>query len=74
MTTNSLVLAATWPPHQRCLAVEADPSGGVTGARYGLAATAGTVVFDGCRPPSSQPRDWVVLWFVVGWWWGGVCI
>ena len=36
VTTTALALAATWPPHRRCLLVEADPFGGVLAARYGL--------------------------------------
>ena len=41
VTTTALVFAATWPEHRRCLLVEADPFGGVLGARYGLGDTPG---------------------------------
>jgi MinD-like ATPase involved in chromosome partitioning or flagellar assembly len=41
VTTTALTLAATWPEERRCLLVEADPFGGVTGARYGLSDTPG---------------------------------
>ena len=36
VTTTVLALAATWPEDRRCLVVEADPFGGVIGARYSL--------------------------------------
>ncbi len=41
VTTTSMALAAAWPEERRCLLVEADPFGGVIGARYGLGATPG---------------------------------
>ena len=41
VTTTALALAATWPEDRRCLLVEADPFGGVIGARYGLGDTPG---------------------------------
>ena len=41
VTTTVLALAATWPEDRRCLLVEADPFGGVIGARYGLGDTPG---------------------------------
>jgi len=41
VTTTALVFAATWPEHRRCLLVEADPFGGVIGARYRLGDTPG---------------------------------
>jgi MinD-like ATPase involved in chromosome partitioning or flagellar assembly len=41
VTTTALTLAATWPEDRRCLLVEADPFGGVIGARYGLGDTPG---------------------------------
>ena len=41
VTTTALALAATWPENRRCLLVEADPFGGVIGARYGLGDTPG---------------------------------
>ena len=41
VTTAALALAGTWPQDRRCLVIEADPSGGVIAARYGLADTPG---------------------------------
>jgi hypothetical protein len=41
VTTTALALAATWPEHRRCLLIEADPFGGVIGARYRLGDTPG---------------------------------
>ena len=41
VTTTALALAATWPENRRCLLIEADPFGGVIGARYGLGDTPG---------------------------------
>lgn len=41
VTTTALVFAATWPEHRRCLLIEADPFGGVIGARYRLGDTPG---------------------------------
>ena len=41
VTTTALALAAVWPEDRRCLLVEADPFGGVIGARYGLGDTPG---------------------------------
>jgi len=41
VTTTALVFAATWPEDRRCLLIEADPFGGVIGARYGLGDTPG---------------------------------
>ena len=41
VTTTALAFAATWPEHRRCLLIEADPFGGVIGARYGLGDTPG---------------------------------
>jgi len=41
VTTTAVALAATWPPHRRCLLIEADPFGGVIAARYGLGDTPG---------------------------------
>ena len=41
VTTTALALAATWPEHRRCLLIEADPFGGVLGARYRLGDTPG---------------------------------
>lgn len=41
VTTTALALAASWPEDRRCLLVEADPFGGVIGARYGLGDTPG---------------------------------
>jgi len=43
VTTTALALAATWPEHRRCIVVEADLSGGVIAARYGLGDTPGLV-------------------------------
>ena len=36
VTTTALALGATWPEHRSCLLVEADLSGGVIAARFGL--------------------------------------
>jgi hypothetical protein len=41
VTTTVLALAGTWPEERRCLVVEADPSGGMIGARYSLGDTPG---------------------------------
>jgi len=41
VTTVAVTLAATWPGQRRCLLVEADSSGGVIAARYGLGDTPG---------------------------------
>ena len=41
VTVTALALAATWPEERRCLLIEADPFGGVIGARYGLSDTPG---------------------------------
>jgi hypothetical protein len=41
VTTTALALAATWPEDRRCLLIEADPFGGVIGARYRLGDTPG---------------------------------
>lgn len=43
VTTTALALAATWPQHRRCIVVEADMSGGVIAARFGLADRPGLV-------------------------------
>ena len=36
VTTTALTLAGVWPKNRQCLLVEADPSGGVVAARFGL--------------------------------------
>lgn len=41
VTTTTVALAASWPADRRCLLVEADPFGGVIGARFGLGQTPG---------------------------------
>jgi MinD-like ATPase involved in chromosome partitioning or flagellar assembly len=41
VTVAAVALAATWPEGRRCLLIEADPFGGVIGARYGLGDTPG---------------------------------
>jgi len=41
VTVTAVALAATWPEDRRCLLIEADPFGGVIGARYGLSDTPG---------------------------------
>lgn len=41
VTTTAVALAASWPSNRRCLLVEADPFGGVIGARFGLGQTPG---------------------------------
>lgn len=41
VTTTALALAATWPEHRRCLLIEADLSGGVISARYGVGDSPG---------------------------------
>ena len=41
VTVTAVALAATWPEGRRCLLIEADPFGGVIGARYGLSDTPG---------------------------------
>jgi len=41
VTSTAVALVATWPEDRRCLLVEADPFGGVIGARYGLSDTPG---------------------------------
>lgn len=36
VTTTALALAGVWPENRQCLLVEADPSGGMVAARFGL--------------------------------------
>lgn len=43
VTTTALALAGVWPENRECLLVEADPSGGVVAARFGLQDSPGLV-------------------------------
>lgn len=67
VTTTALVLAATWPPHRRCLLVEADPFGGVIAARYGLGDTPGlSSLAADCRRGLDDDSVWRHTQYLLG--------
>lgn len=59
VTTWSVALAARWPHAQRCVVVEADPSGGSLGARFRLAPTPGLASLTAAARRDRAPH---LLW------------
>ncbi len=59
VTTTALALAASWPADRRCLLVEADPFGGMIGARYGLGQAPG---LSSLAAVARRGLDWETVW------------
>ncbi|WP_422647336.1 chromosome partitioning protein [Actinoalloteichus caeruleus] len=63
VTTFAVALAAAWPSPARRMLVEADPSGGDLGVRFGLPATPGLVSLTAAARTSRDPElVWQHAW------------